>query len=204
MGIADLRNVPKHFAKICVHKFHVAKYCWHAGLYKQALTHDISKFSPTEFVESVHYYQGNRSPILAAKDDKGYSVAWQHHKGRNRHHYEYWQDNFDHGGKPIKMPLRFALELVCDYLGAGEAYMGDDFTYEKEYEWWMDKKNKPIAMHPQTLMFVDEMLKTVVATNSIDCLHKDNARKVYYDCKRKWLEQESSAAEPIGENTDEL
>lgn len=181
-----LRNIPLHFVKICVHKFHVAKYCFAAGLYWQGVTHDLSKLSPTEFVESVQYFQGDSSPILAAKEDKEYSNAWQHHKGRNRHHYEFWQDDFDHGGRPLRMPFKFALELVCDYLGAGEAYMGRDFSFEKEYEWWLDKKDKPLAMHLQTILFVDEMLRQVVEAGSTSPLRKENARKVYDDALRAW------------------
>lgn len=172
-------NAAKHFMKINTHKFHVAKYCFAAGLYKQGITHDLSKFSPTEFLESIKYYQGDSSPILAAKDDMGYSLAWQHHKGRNLHHYEYWQDDFDHGGRPLKMPFRYALELVCDYLGAGEAYMGKNFSFQAEYDWWIDKKSKPIAMHPQTMAFVEAMLCEIKNENSAAPLCKEHAYQVY-------------------------
>lgn len=84
-----MRKVVQHFVKVCKHKHYVRQYCWKLGLYKQGILHDISKFSPIEFWESVKYYQGNRSPIDACKEDKGYSMAWLHHKGRNPHHYEY-------------------------------------------------------------------------------------------------------------------
>ena len=127
-----MRKVVQHFVKVCKHKHYVRQYCWKLGLYKQGILHDISKFSPIEFWESVKYYQGNRSPIDACKEDKGYSMAWLHHKGRNPHHYEYWQDNFDKGGEPLQMPFKYVLEMLCDYLGAGRAYMGKQFTYEKE------------------------------------------------------------------------
>lgn len=182
-------NAIKHFSKVCTHKFHVAKYCFAAGLYRQGIMHDMSKFSPTEFVESAKYYQGDSSPILAAKDDMGYSLAWQHHKGRNLHHYEHWQDDFDHGGHPIKMPFRYALELVCDYLGAGEAYMGKSFSFAAEYDWWLDKKSKPIAMHPHTMMFVEEMLREIKDTDSAHPLRKEHAQKVYEEAEKKYNEE---------------
>lgn len=184
-----ISNAPKHLAKIFSHKRHVAKYCFAAGLYKQGLTHDLSKFSPTEFFESIQYYQGTSSPVEAAKADKGYSIAWQHHKGRNRHHYEYWQDDFDHGGRPLQMPFRFALECVCDYLGAGEAYMGSNFSYQAEYDWWIAKKSAPLAMHPHTLRFVDEMLFEIANSNSLAPLRKDAAKKRYDRIARE-IEQE--------------
>lgn len=81
-----------------------------------------------------------------------------HHKGRNKHHYEYWQDNFDNGGKPIEMPMKYKKEMLCDYLGAGKAYYGKDFTFQKELDWWNTKKNKPIAMHPNDIAFIDKYM----------------------------------------------
>lgn len=54
-----------------------------------------------------------------------------HHKGRNKHHYEYWQDNFDNGGNPIEMPMKYKKEMLCDYLGAGRAYHGKSFDFAK-------------------------------------------------------------------------
>ena len=83
-----LKNTISHFRKICIHKYWVAKYCFKAGLYWQGITHDLSKFSPIEFWESVRFYQGTSSPINAAKEAQGYSLAWTHHKGRNQHHNE--------------------------------------------------------------------------------------------------------------------
>ena len=112
----------KHLCTIMHHKKLVRAGCFKVGLYKQGLLHDLSKYSPTEFLVGCKYYQGNMSPNNAEREDKGYSSAWLHHKGRNPHHYEYWQDNFDKGGQPIKMPYKYAVELLCDYLGAGRAY----------------------------------------------------------------------------------
>ena len=85
-----LSNFFLHLKKILVHKYWVFYFCCKAGIPWQGITHDLSKFSPVEFWESVKYYQGNRSPIDACKEENGYSMAWQHHKGRNPHHYEYW------------------------------------------------------------------------------------------------------------------
>lgn len=148
-----LKNTLAHFKKICVHKFWVAYYCFKAGLYWQGITHDISKFSWVEFWESVKYYQGTKSPIDACKEDKGYSLAWQHHKGRNPHHYEHWTDNYDSGTTCIEMPYNYAAEMICDYLGAARAYLGHKFTYQNEWEWWQNK-SKIAKMHPNTAEFV--------------------------------------------------
>lgn len=104
----------KHLKTILIHKYWVAKYCFQLGLYWRGLTHDFSKFHPIEFLESVKYYTGTSSPINECKTDKGYSLAWQHHKGHNSHHYEYWIDLLDIGGEPIKMPKDDLKELICD------------------------------------------------------------------------------------------
>lgn len=148
-----LKNTLAHFKKICIHKFWVAYYCFKAGLYWQGLIHDLSKFSWVEFWESVKYYQGTSSPINACKTDKGYSLAWQHHKGRNPHHYEYWTDRYDEGTVCIKMPYKYAVEMVCDYIGASKAYLGNKFTYKGEFEWWENKK-KIAKMHKDTAHFL--------------------------------------------------
>lgn len=156
-----LKNTFSHFAKICTHKWWVFYYCCKAGIPWRGFKHDFSKFSPTEFWESVRYYQGTRSPIDACKEDKGVSRAWLHHKGRNSHHYEYHQDNFDKGGTPLKMPYKDAVEMLCDYLGAGRAYMGEKFSFEAEYAWWEKKIEKPIAMHPHTKRFISKVLENL-------------------------------------------
>lgn len=173
-----IKNIWLHFAKICKHKYYVGKYCWKLGLYKQGILHDMSKFSPIEFFESVKYYQGDRSPIDACKEDKGYSEGWLHHKGRNPHHYEYYMDNFDNGGEALIMPKKYALELICDYIGAGKAYMGKNFTYQKEYEWWLNKNRNLLAMHPAINVFIDQCLNDLSLYGE-DYFYKEYIENIY-------------------------
>lgn len=150
-------NTFKHLNKILTHKRWVAHYCFMCGRYWQGITHDLSKFSFVEFWESVKYYQGTRSPINACKEDKGYSMAWFHHRGRNKHHWEFWMDDFEKGCIPKKMPFKYALEMICDYLGAGKAYAGDNFTMDGEYNWWLSKKDI-VKMHKDTFVFTCEIM----------------------------------------------
>ena len=121
----------RHFLTITEHRMQVAKYCFECGLYIQGLTHDLSKYSPTEFLNGAKYYQGYRSPNNAEREDKGYSEAWLHHKGRNRHHYEYWVDYCSEtsynkeakgGMVPVRMPRRFLVEMICDRVAASKVY----------------------------------------------------------------------------------
>lgn len=143
----------------------------------RGLLHDMSKFSPVEFFEGVKYYQGGKgSPINACKAENGYSMAWFHHKGRNKHHYEYWVDSLDKGGIPVQMPYKYAVEMICDYLAAGRVYMGKDFTYEKEYEWFTKKDTN--KFHPQTNMFVGWILG-IMAHFGIDWFEKDYLKDCY-------------------------
>lgn len=162
----NLKNAYAHLRKIVIHRKWVRHYCFKQGLYWQGLTHDLSKYSPTEFFESVKYYQGDSSPIVAAKKDKGYSLAWQHHKGRNPHHYEYWTDNYDNGTTTLIMPYKYFVEQICDYIGAARAYMGKDFSYVKEWEWWKARKSRGLAMHPKVIQMLDIIFDDL-ATNEI-------------------------------------
>ena len=82
----------KHFITITKHRHKVLVYCFRCGLYRQGLVHDLSKYSFTEFIPGAKYCTGSRSPIYFERQDKGYSLAWLHHKGRNKHHPEYWID----------------------------------------------------------------------------------------------------------------
>ena len=169
----------KHFNTIMRHKYWVFHYACKAGIPWRGLKHDMSKFSPTEFWESVKYFQGNRSPIDACKEKNGYSRAWLHHRGRNRHHYEYWTDNYDRGGEALRMPYKDAVEMLCDYLAAGRAYMKKDFSYEAEYKWWLKKKSGNIMMHPTTMRFITQCLERLVQAEG----NKDKEKEVFKSLK---------------------
>ena len=144
-----------HTWMILRHKYWVFRFCCIAGIPWQGFMHDWSKFSPMEFVESVKYYNGRVSPIKICKQkNNGLSMAWIHHHGRNLHHYEAWWDNFDHGAYPQDMPYKYAVELICDCLGAGKAYGRDKFTFQAEYEWWQNKCATGIGMSPNMQDFV--------------------------------------------------
>lgn len=156
----NIKNAWLHLRKIQTHRKWVRHYCFGIGLYKQGLLHDLSKYSPTEFFESVKYYQGTSSPIDASKAENGYSMAWFHHRGRNLHHHVMWIDNFDEtGGTPILMPYKYFAEMICDYLAAGRAYMGNTFTFSSEYKWWQKKREKGLAMPENQMKMIDFIFK---------------------------------------------
>ena len=147
-----------HLKNIIVHKYWVYHFGNMMGVNSwRLLMHDMSKFSPIEFWESVKYYQGTSSPIPACKKDKGYSKAWQHHKGRNPHHYEYWTDNYDSGTTYIEIPEKYVRELVADWLAAGRTYSGKGFTVDDELKWWNDCKDSKF-IHPNTKKRITELM----------------------------------------------
>jgi hypothetical protein len=123
-----LKNIFGHFRTVSRHKWQVMKACFSAGIYLQGITHDLSKFSLTEFITSARYYQGGKSsPVFAERDDKGYSLVEQHHHGHNPHHWEYWI-NLNFHGTPIKIPAKYVREMVCDHIGAGKIYRKTEWT----------------------------------------------------------------------------
>lgn len=118
-----MRKYLKHFVVITKHKYYVMFECFKMGLYWQGLIHDLSKYSITEFKESARYFQGTGTPINKIKAELGYSKAWLHHKGRNKHHWEYWTDFYNGVIKPISIPKKYIKEMACDMVGASKAYL---------------------------------------------------------------------------------
>ena len=141
----------QHLKTITHHKHLVMQGCFRVGLYWQGLTHDLSKYSPTEFLNGARYYQGTRSPNKAEREDKGYSEAWMHHKGRNRHHYEYWTDmnqetkNYE----SLPMPRKYLVEMVMDRRAACMTYQGKNYKDDSALIYFNRGLEKD-KMHPQT------------------------------------------------------
>lgn len=153
----------KHFCTITKHKLLVMKHCFRVGLYKQGLLHDLSKYSFTEFIVGARFYQGTRSPNNAEREKYGYSRAWLHHKGRNKHHYEYWIDYSLKDGEGLvgaKMPKRYVVEMVMDRIAASKIYMRDAYTDDKPLEYY--EKGAPYIdgiMHNDTKELLEQLLR---------------------------------------------
>lgn len=151
----------KHFCTITFHKYLVAKGCFAVGLYRQGLLHDMSKYSFAEFRIGAKYYQGTRSPNNAEKEEKGYSSAWLHHKGRNKHHLEYW---LDYGKAPdksitgMRMPEKYVVEMFMDRVAACKVYMGDDYTDGAPLAYYERGKGITI-LHPESRSLLETMLR---------------------------------------------
>ena len=150
----------RHFCTITKHKFLVMKECFRVGLYRQGLLHDLSKYSWTEFRVGCRYYQGNRSPNNAEREDRGYSSAWLHHKGRNKHHYEYWIDySLDGTGRltGMRMPVRYVVEMFLDRIAASKVYRGSGYKVSDPLEYYENGKAGEL-MHPETRELLEKLL----------------------------------------------
>lgn len=119
-----------HLSTITRHRHMVIYHCFKAGIPLQGLFHDLSKYMPEEFIPGVLYYQGTRSPNEKEREEKGYSRAWLHHKGRNKHHFEYWTDyNLKtRSVEPVPMPRKYIVEMFCDRVAASKIYNGAQYT----------------------------------------------------------------------------
>lgn len=156
----SMQGAWNHFRTITRHRHLVIRHCWKAGIFWQGLRHDLSKYSPTEFLPGARYYQGNRSPNEKEREVLGYSVAWMHHKGRNKHHFEYWIDfaiNPRDGLVGMPMPTRYVLEMFCDRISASKNYNRD--TYNDSFPLAYYNKNKDYyVMHPNTRELLEKLL----------------------------------------------
>lgn len=157
-------NALHHFITITSHKMIVMDLCFKTGLYRQGLLHDLSKYSPIEFMTGIRYYQGDRSPNAAERNEKGYSAAWLHHKGHNPHHYEYWIEVNRSTGEweGVKMPLRYVMEMVCDRIAASKVYNKGAYTDDTPLAYYL-RVNEGKRLHPETKALLEHLLRLLSA-----------------------------------------
>lgn len=165
-----------HLGVVIKHKNRVLINCIRCGIPFRGLVHDLSKFSPTEFFESVKYFSGKRSPIGICRRETGMSYAWLHHKGRNKHHIEYWLDP-DCEVTPV-MPYKYAVECVCDKLAATRTYLGRDYTDEMPL-WHWEKYGSKVNGNPKTMAFISAVFEDVKTHGYKFVLNKKYMKKKY-------------------------
>lgn len=164
-----------HFKTVGKHRRLVRKYCFAVGLYRQGLIHDLSKYSWTEFSAGVRFYQGNRSPNNAEREQTGMTKAWLHHKGRNKHHYEYWIDydlkrRHDPPLCGMKMPKKYVVEMTMDRIAACRVYQGKDYSNRAPLEYY----KKGISFHlmaPETSALLEKLL-TILAEQGEEAMFR--------------------------------
>ena len=170
------KSIFLHTALVMRHKHRVLINCAKCGMVFRGLVHDLSKFSPTEFFESIRYFTGTRSPIGVCRREKGYSKAWLHHKGRNKHHIEYWYDQ-DCTEIPM-MPYKYAVECVCDKLAATRVYAGANYDVTMPLAHWEKYGNKAPG-NPRTMKFMYRVFCDVRDNGEAFVLNEDYMRRTY-------------------------
>ena len=158
-----LHNCNGHLHTVNAHRRLVRKYCFKLGIYRQGLMHDLSKYSPSEFIPGVKYYQdGHRSPNNAQREDEGVSKAWLHHKGRNKHHFEYWIDYDVDGSRTVlagmKMPVKYVAEMFCDRIAASRIYNKEKYKDSDPLDYYIKGLGHYI-MHPETDALLHKLLQ---------------------------------------------
>jgi hypothetical protein len=139
------------------------------GLYWQGITHDLSKYSPTEFINGVKFFTGKASPHYGERASYGYSKAWLHHKGRNKHHAEYWADIQPNGQtEPIPMPTRYLVEMMCDRIAASQTYLKKEYTDDAPLNYYTTHRDEN-KFHDDTRGKLEVYL-SVLSTFGLDSL----------------------------------
>ena len=166
----------KHTLLVTKHRWRVFLYCAKCGIFMRGLLHDLSKFSPTEFFESARWYQGNRSPIGVCRRETGVSAAWLHHKGRNKHHLEYWLDGDCKVQPP--MPYKYAVECVCDKLAATRIYNGKNYTPDMLLSHWYKYGNR-VEANPNTMLFIERTFLEIAELGEDAVLNAKHLKELY-------------------------
>lgn len=160
----------KYFSYVLRHKWFVMLECFKKGLIWRGLTHDLSKFRPSEFIHYTRYFFGDSSGIKKGRNKSGYyspgttlddkfNFAWLLHQKRNDHHWQWWWLKLDDGKQKV-MPMSTAArtEMLCDWVGAGIAITRKrspkDDPYKETREFYTANKDK-IMLHPATRIIVE-------------------------------------------------
>ena len=180
-------KIVKHIALVSKHRWIVFKYAVKAGIPWRGLLHDLSKFSPTEFFESIKYYNGKRSPLHECREQIGYSKAWLHHKGRNKHHFEYWEDMSKSKRFGVFLPYKYMVEAVCDKISAGMVYAGDKWNQREPYEYWTNvEKKAPVEKHPGSIEFMDIVTKKIADEGLDSAINRKYLKQLYKEIADKY------------------
>ena len=171
----------KHYKTITNHRHLVVKGCFEVGLYRQGLLHDLSKYSPVEFIPGAIYYKGTESPNNSERKKKGHSSAWLHHKGRNKHHFEYWIDYTlapDHHIGGNKMPVKYVVEMYVDRVAASKNYQKEQYDDSSALKYYEKGKNR-YMMHADTEKLLVKLL-TYLAKNGEEATNDYIRREILH------------------------
>lgn len=172
-----ITNFFKHLHTVNKHRFYVFKLSLKAGIPIRGLLHDLSKYSPVEFWEGVKYYNGKKSPISVCVQENGYSKAWLHHKGKNKHHFEYWID-FATEEKAAIIPYKYAVEMICDTLAASIVYNGKDWKKDTQLNYYNKRTDKEF-INPKIQKFLLTVYEQIAKDGIDKVVTSKNLKEIY-------------------------
>jgi len=137
-----------YFRYIIEHKKNVAIECFKMGLYWHAITHDLSKFLPSEFFPyAIKFFSGDYA-YKYFEVESNFNIAWLYHQRRNKHHWDYWVNS---DGKSIQMPEKYIKQMVVDWNAMGRKFgdTGKSFYQKNQYR---------MKLHHETRNTLDKLL----------------------------------------------
>ncbi|MBR5658783.1 MAG: catalase [Lachnospiraceae bacterium] len=171
-----------HFTTITKHHHQVFIHCVKAGIPLQGLTHDLSKYTPEEFIPGVRYYTGVKSPNEGERKDLGYSRAWMHHKGRNKHHFEYWSDidPVTQRYEPVPMPMRYVIEMFCDRVAASKVYARGNYNDTMPLEYYLKNKKYYVGyLHPKSARILEKLFRMLASAGEVKTFAYIRSLRIY-------------------------
>lgn len=179
----------KHFHTVNKHRFLVFINECKVGIPFLGLKHDLSKYSPKEFINSAKYYNGHYSPIVNERLNEGlYSSIFNHHTNKNKHHYEYYIDVNEGDILLIQMPFKYSLEYVIDVISASKTYLGKDFKKDEPLKFFLLYKDTTF-MHSMTLDYITQLL-TLYSKNGFKSIKKKYSKKLYKEYESRYPKTE--------------
>ena len=174
----------KHWLTITKHRHKVMWYCFQVGIGIQGLRHDLSKYSFLEFWLGAKYYMGHQSPTAKEREIKGYSQAWLHHKGRNKHHYEYWTEFNGRTYVPLEIPIKYLKESFCDRIAACKVYLKQQYTPKSPLNYYLENNTDSI-LFPTSAKVLKSWLSWIDLYGEKKAFQMVRRIKTYEDMKQE-------------------
>ena len=151
--VNQLKTYLTYLRYILQHKWYVFIECVKTGQPWHGITHDLSKFLPSEFFPYAEKFFSGDYAYKYFEVIDNFNIAWLYHQKRNKHHWNYWVDSC---GRALPMPRKYVMQMLADWRAMGRQH-GD--TAAEFYE----KNLEKIKLHPITRETVERILKVMKA-----------------------------------------
>jgi len=146
-----------HFRYTMIHKYYVFIECIKEGIILRGITHDLSKFTPSEFSAYANYFfneDGSRKSVSKNNipEVDPFFKALNSHQLYNDHHWQYWVQYVSGSIIISHMSLDAMKEMICDWKGAGIA-MGNG-GIDNPLLWYKRNRHK-MLLHTMTKSYIE-------------------------------------------------